>query len=98
MGGLLLSKALESGARALGNQGGLLRPGGCADLVVLDPEHPTQLARSGDDALDSWVFAANRPAVAKVMVHGHWVVEEGVHRERRGVQMRFLATLRRLLG
>ena len=97
MGGTLLSEALESGARALGNKGGL-RPLGCADLIVLDPDHPTQLARSGDDALDSWVFAANRPAIAKVMVNGHWVVEEGVHRERRAVQTRFAATLRRLLG
>lgn len=95
---VLLSDALSGGARALGNLAGKLQPGSPADLVVLDPDHPTQLARTRDDALNSWVFAANRPAVAKVMVHGDWVVEGGAHRHRHAVQQRFLRVLRRLLG
>ncbi len=98
MGSTLLTNALAGGARALGNRGGTLSAGSCADLVVLDPDHPSQLARTGHDALDSWIFAANRPAVSKVMVNGSWVVDEGVHRDRRAVQARFADALRRLLG
>jgi len=95
---VLLGDALAGGAQALANQGGKLSAGSAADLVVLDPDHPTQLARTRDAALDSWVFAANRPAIAKVMVHGDWVVEGGTHRDRHAVQQSFGKVVRRLLG
>lgn len=97
-GQTLLDGALRGGALALGNGAGRLSVGAPADLMVLDPEHPTQLGRRGPQALDSWIFAANRPAVDKVMVNGAWVVEGGVHRERRSVQQRFLKVMERLLG
>jgi len=95
---VLLGDALSGGAQALANHGGKLRAGSPADLVVLDPDHPTQLARTRDAALDSWVFAANRPAISRVMVHGDWVVERGEHRDRHAVQQRFGQVLRRLLA
>jgi len=97
-GEFLLSEALLGGGQALGTGAGRLSPGCPADLVVLDHEHPSLLARSGPSLLDSWIFASNRPAIARTMVGGEWLVEAGRHHRRAPVQARFLKAMTRLLS
>lgn len=92
----LLSEALLGGAQALGSPVGRLLPGCLADLVCLDAAHPGLVARSPAEQLDSWVFACNRPAIARVMVAGNWLVTGGSHARREAVQRRFERCLTRL--
>ncbi len=78
-GRTLLDAALEAGAQACGRKIGRIAAGHRADLVVLDPDHPSLIGRSGDDVVDSWLFAGDDTPVRDVMVGGRWVVEGGRH-------------------
>jgi formimidoylglutamate deiminase len=60
VGAALYRAALEGGALAVGRPLGRIAPGARADLVVLDPEAPVLLGRSGDTLLDALVFAGNQ--------------------------------------
>lgn len=93
----LFRGALTGGAQALGvpaAQG--LAEGGPADIVALDPDHPDLAGRSGDQWLDSWVFAAGGAAVADVWRAGEHVVQGGRHRARDGIEARYRQALARL--
>jgi formimidoylglutamate deiminase len=91
----LFTRALAGGAQALGCATGIA-PGGPADLVVLDTEHPTLVGRSGDAILDAWLFSGNSTPVRDVMVGGQWVIRDGVHRAQHSVGADFARTMRRL--
>ena len=79
VGAALVRLALAGGSQALGRQVGAIAPGHRADLIVLDPDHPALLGRTGDTLLDAWIFAAASPAVRDVLVGGRWVVRDGRH-------------------
>src|SRR5690606_65447 len=81
VGQRLYAQALAGGAQALGRPVGALEAGRRADLLVLDPEHPTVATLSTERLLDAVVFAGNRNPVRDVMVGGQWVVEEGRHKD-----------------
>ena len=55
-GAFLYQATLKGGARAAGRPVGALAEGHRADIVILDPAHPTLAGRAGDTLLDSWVF------------------------------------------
>ncbi len=95
-GRALLSGAWEGGTRAVGQEAGAFAPGRVADLIVLDPDHPSLVGLTDDDVLDAWVFAGSRSAVRDVMVGGTWVVTDGRHRAADRITDRFRATMRRL--
>jgi len=97
-GARLVRAALAGGAQALGRPIGALAPGLRADLVVLDPAHPSLLGRGGDLWLDGWVFAGPGTPVRDVMVGGHWVVREGFHRSEGAIRAAYAAALGRLLA
>ena len=78
-GRVLLEAAWGGGAQACGRPIGRLEVGFRADVVVLDPEHPSLVGREGDDLLDSWVFSGEDTPVRDVMVGGRWVVLDGRH-------------------
>lgn len=78
-GASLYRRALAGGAQALGRPVGALAQGKRADIVVLDPDHPALVGRSGDTLLDSWIFSGNDNPVRDVMVGGHWVVRDRFH-------------------
>ncbi|WP_454691490.1 formimidoylglutamate deiminase [Achromobacter aloeverae] len=78
-GRAMLEGALEGGRRALGMPAAGLAPGGRADWVVLDPDHPALVERTQDAALDSWIFAGGRACVKDVMTAGRWRVRGGRH-------------------
>jgi formiminoglutamate deiminase len=94
----LFDAASRGGARALGLASGAIAVGQSADIVIVDDMHPALVARDGNAALDSWIFAAGNDAVRDVFAQGRHVVAEGRHIRREQVQRRYAATLRRLLG
>lgn len=78
----LLEGAWAGGAQACGRPLGRLAVGARADLVVLDPDHPTLVGREADDLLDAWIFAGEDTPVRHVMVGGRWCVVDGRHVEQ----------------
>lgn len=94
VGAALWRRALAGGARATGRASGAIAPGQRADLLVLDPDHPSLVAREGDSVLDSLVFAGNTSPLRDVMVGGHWRVRERRHAAAEAV----LADYRRVVS
>ncbi|HET9330280.1 MAG TPA: hypothetical protein VFO23_07120, partial [Steroidobacteraceae bacterium] len=75
-----------------------LVPGASLDLVALETRHPALLERSGDELIDSWIFAAGRSAVDCVWRAGVKVVEGGRHRDRDTIVARYGRALQQLLA
>jgi formimidoylglutamate deiminase len=98
VGRRLYTEALAGGAQALGRPIGALAVGRRADLLVLDPDHPSVATLSVERLLDGVIFAGNRNPVRDVMVGGRWVVEEGRHRDAERVQAAYTSTVKQLLG
>jgi formimidoylglutamate deiminase len=94
----LLKAALAGGARACARPIGAIAPGLRADIVVLDPDHPVLVARSGDALIDGWIFSGNDTPVRDVMVGGHWVVREGHHVHEDQARADFTRRMRHLLA
>jgi len=78
-GRALLEAAWTGGGQACGAPLGRIAVGHRADIVVLDTQHPALAGRSGDDVLDSWIFAGEDTPVRDVYVGGRLVVEGGRH-------------------
>jgi formimidoylglutamate deiminase len=97
-GALLHRAALDGGARAMGRPIGEIAPGCRADIVVLDPEHPTLAGRSGDGVLDAYLFAGNGSPVRDVMVGGAWVVRGRRHGAEQEVAERYRRVVARLVS
>ncbi len=95
-GAFLYQASLKGGARAAGRRVGALAEGHRADIVVLDPNHPTLAGRTGDTLLDSWVFSATGSPVSGVMVGGQWVVRDGHHDGEEAIADRYRNTMARL--
>jgi formiminoglutamate deiminase len=96
-GRFLFDKARKGGAQALGLTSGSLAVGQAADIVILDTTHAALTARSGDTALDSFVFAAGNGFVREVFAGGRRVVSSGRHIRRDEIYSRFAVSMRRLL-
>jgi formimidoylglutamate deiminase len=97
-GRTLLDAALAGGAQASGRALGAIAPGMRADLVELDETHPNLLGRSGDAALDAWVFGGQGAAVRSVVCGGRMVVEAGRHLHAAAIRDEFGKAMRRLLA
>lgn len=95
-GGGLLRHAWRSGSRALAWNGGEAAVGRRADFVVLDPEHPALIGRSGHAVLDSWVFSGTESPVKDVWVSGQRVVEGGRHLREDEVGRAFVRAMKGL--
>ncbi|MBN8907292.1 MAG: amidohydrolase family protein, partial [Rhodospirillales bacterium] len=92
----LFRAALAGGAQALGRAAGRIAPGCVADLVVLDPDHPTLVGRPPAALLDAWLTAGNPTPVRDVMVDGRWVIRRGHHPAAAAITARFRTCMRRL--
>ena len=98
-GRVLFEAALIGGGQAVGQEHKAhIATGAPANLVSLDPSHPALVGRSGDSVLDSWIFAASRPAVDSVWVFGQKRVEAGRHHRREDVARRFNQVIADLSG
>ncbi|CAN5379391.1 formimidoylglutamate deiminase [soil metagenome] len=92
----LFDKALAGGAQAMAQKIGRIAVGYRADFVVLDPDHPSLIGRSGDQALDSWIFSGGAPCVRDVYVAGKQVVADRHHIDEERILNAFRATVARL--
>lgn len=97
-GRTLFDHALAGGAQAMAEATVGLVPGARADIVTLDAAHPSLAGRSGDAAIDGWIFAAGGGAIDCVWAGGHKLVEGGRHRLRQAARERFNAAVRRLVA
>jgi len=97
-GAVLFAGALKGGARALGQAQAGLAVGAAADIVALDAEHPSLVARSGDALLDAWIFASRGGAVERVWRGGRKVVEAGRHVDKAAITRRYRQTLTKVLS
>lgn len=96
-GQALFDAALVGGAQALGVAGGLA-VGQAADMIALDPDHPTLAGKRGQALTDAFVFAAGRSAIDTVWRRGAIVVEGGRHRSRDAIAARYRQALAKLLA
>jgi formiminoglutamate deiminase len=94
----LWQAACAGGAHACGRAIGAIAPGHRADFLMLDTDHPALVGRSGAEAVDSAIFAANAMPLRDVVVGGRRVVAEGRHVARDSVRARFAGVMRRLLA
>ncbi|WP_315755198.1 MULTISPECIES: formimidoylglutamate deiminase [unclassified Bradyrhizobium] len=97
-GRTLFDAALAGGAQALAQPLAGLRPGARADILSLDPAHPSLAGRARDALLDGWIFATSNDAVDCVWSGGDKVVTSGRHRLRESARRRFNDSIRRLLA
>lgn len=97
-GRALFDATLAGGAQALGRNSGAIAAGKWADLVALDDRHPTLTGKSGDDILDSWIFAGDRSCVSQVWSAGRARVKDGRHLDRDAVAARYRSVMAKLLA
>ncbi|RUX45514.1 MAG: formimidoylglutamate deiminase [Mesorhizobium sp.] len=91
-GRALFDAALDGGSAALGAGPARIAAGAPADLVSLDPNHPSLAGKTGDSILDAWIFA-NGASVDSVWVHGRKQVSGGQHARREPIAERFRAVM-----
>ena len=96
-GETLYRAALDGGARASGAAIGRLAPGARADLVVLDPTHPSLAAAKPDNLLNAWIFTNAGSAVRDVAVAGEWLVTDGHHRDAEAIAATYRQAVQALM-
>lgn len=92
----LFEAAAQGGATSMTQPVGAIAPGHRADIMVLDADHPSMIGRSGDAALDTWIFSAGNAAVKDVFVGGRHMVKDRHHINEEQIAQRFRAAIRRL--
>jgi formiminoglutamate deiminase len=92
----LFERALRGGATALTQPIGAIARGGRADIVVLDPDHPSLVGRADDDALDAWIFSGGNACVRDVYVAGDRVIDNRRHAREQEIEADFRAAVKRL--
>ncbi len=89
----LFEGILTGGAQATGRRTGRLEVGYWADMLALDTSSDHLWGRSGDTALDAWIFAGDDRLVRDVWSAGRHMVRDGEHIAR----ARIVAAYRRTI-
>ena len=92
----LYDATLGGGAQAMGRKAGQIAPGYLADLVALDGSAPDLIGRSGDQILDTWIFAAGDGLVRDVWSAGRHMVRDGRHVARDQILGSYRKCMKRL--
>ena len=92
----LFDAATAGGAQAIGRNSGQIAPGYLADLIALDADDADLIGRSGDQILDTWIFARDDRLVRDVWSAGRHVVQNGRHVARETISADYRACLSRL--
>lgn len=95
-GRVLYDMACTGGAQAAGREAGQIAPGYWADLVALGGDATDFIGRSGDQLLDTWIFASTDARISDVWAAGRHVVNDGLHVARDAITAAYRDTLRRL--
>ncbi len=96
VGQYLYTKAASDGAKALSQNVGEIKIGKRADLVVLDPEHPSLFAKTKSQILDAAIFACSHLPVKDVFVAGKQVISDGEHLQTQSATKDYKQVLARL--
>ena len=97
-GRCLFNQAAAGGAHALGRKSGAISVGMDCDIVSLDADHPLLIGKTGDEWLDSWIFAGDKNCIADVWARGKHVVTDGRHMSRDAARRAFAPVMKRLAG
>ncbi|GHC50667.1 formimidoylglutamate deiminase [Neogemmobacter tilapiae] len=92
----LYTAAAKGGAQALGRQAGEIALGLWADLLAIDTDHPTLCPLPPDRWLDGLTFAAGQSALTDLWSAGRHQVQQGRHRQRDGILVRWRGLAQRL--
>jgi formimidoylglutamate deiminase len=93
----LIDQVLAGGAQATGRAIGRIEPGYRADIISLDQDHPSLVARKDDAWLDGWIFAGDDNCVQDVWVGGQHLVREGQHIARQMSVKSYANVLKKLV-
>ena len=75
----LFELAVTGGALASAKTDGQIRLGSDADMIVLDDDSPMLAGHTTRSLIDALVFSGFTLPIDRVMVNGHWRVEDGRH-------------------
>ncbi len=92
-GRVLYDGITQGGAQAAGRASGAIAPGLWADLLALDGSHTDLLSLTGDQILDTWVFAGDDRMVDALWSAGRRLVTEGRHPEHAAIAAAYRKTL-----
>jgi formimidoylglutamate deiminase len=95
-GRTLFEAACRGGAISMTQPVGEIAVGRRCDITVLDDAHPALAGRSGDAALDTWIFSAGNACVKDVIVAGRHVVQDRHHIREDAIAEAFRAAIGRL--
>ncbi|MEP4031097.1 formimidoylglutamate deiminase [Roseibium polysiphoniae] len=95
-GRVLYEAALAGGAQAAGRDSGALAPGQLADFLALDQKALGLEGCTGDEILDTWIFACDDRLVSDVWSAGRHLVKQGRHIEGEAIRERYRKTIRGL--
>lgn len=95
-GRVLFEGACKGGALAAGRNTGALEAGKLADMVSLDPDAIDLTGKTGDDILDSFIFAGDDRVVTDVWSAGRHMVKQAKHVRRDEIVTRYVKTMKAL--
>ncbi|MGV6874251.1 formimidoylglutamate deiminase [Pseudochelatococcus sp. B33] len=95
-GRVIYEAGLDGGASAAGRETGAIREGLWADLCAVSLDNPVMFARTGDEMLDSLIFAGGDGLVRDVWAAGRHVVRDGRHVDRDRIVADYLAAIGRV--
>ena len=95
-GRTLFDAITTGGAQAAGRNNGKIEVGQIADLMALDDQSADMIGRSGDVALDTWIFAGDDRSVTDVWSAGRHMVQGGHHIHRDAILHKYRETMSRL--
>jgi formimidoylglutamate deiminase len=95
-GRALFERAVGGGAKAAGRRSGAIRPGALGDLLALDGEALDLAGKTGDEVLDSFVFAGDDRMICDVWSAGRHLVKGGRHIRREDIVGRYRTTMTKL--
>jgi formimidoylglutamate deiminase len=93
----LYELAAAGGAAAAGDpEGGHLKVGARADLIVLDDHSPMLVGHGANSLLDALVFSGFTLPIDRVMVSGDWKVMNGIHTDAESARKKYAETIGQL--
>lgn len=92
----VFEEALRGGAQATQRKTGRIEAGYWADMLTLDTSNAYMWGRSGDTALDAWIFAGDDRLVTDVWSAGRHMVRSGEHVAQAGITAAYKRTIEAL--
>lgn len=92
----MFDEMLRGGAQAVQRKTGRIEAGVWADMLSLDTDNPHMWGRSGDTALDAWIFAGDDRLVTDVWSAGRHMVKDGKHIARVNIVAGYKRTIESL--